>query len=246
MKKCSNPNCASSFLFGDNKTNCPFCHGPLERCNGASHEQHRITPPNMALRNTERELSPPLAARRMGRTEYTGRITEIEHQTIFHSRFHKLMNTVVRGEPFQLAHQSAEYTIRIEPITDGVPSEVTDICLYGNYLGRLQVGDEVKVKVKDCGHRRVAKSIVNLTTGSVVRPGLQVSAGLVRGLLLAAVLMIAVLICMIVQLFSSGTVGSFFGVLLSALIPAAICIFGFWLLFRSLFGRRSRKERRRW
>lgn len=36
MKICSNPNCESSFLFGDNKTTCPFCHAPLIDNNGAA------------------------------------------------------------------------------------------------------------------------------------------------------------------------------------------------------------------
>lgn len=64
---------------------------------------------------------------------------------------HKLFNALVRGEPYQFAHQTLEYTVRVEPITDGVPSEVTDFCLYGNCLGRIQIGDEVRIRAKEQG-----------------------------------------------------------------------------------------------
>ena len=146
MKICSNPNCESSFLFGDNKTTCPFCHAPLIDNNGAAITQQLITPVDVVF-DSEPEEDRPFISCSLGSVECTGRIIEIEHQALFYSKIHKLFNTIIRGEPFQLAHQSVEYTIRVEPIVDGIPTEVTDFCLYGNYLGRLQVGDEVHCEV---------------------------------------------------------------------------------------------------
>ena len=77
-----------------------------------------------------------------------------------------MFNTIVRGEPYQFAHQTVEYTIRVENIANGISTEVTDFCLYGNYMGRLQVGDEVIVKARNLRDRRVIKSIYNQTTSS--------------------------------------------------------------------------------
>lgn len=243
MKRCTNPNCESSFLFGNNRTNCPFCHSPLVSVEEAAPVQQLITPIDAAFEDVVVEATPTFVTRYNGRMKCTGRVVEIEHQALFYGKFHKLFNTIVRGEPFQFAHQSVEYTVRVEPITDGIPSEVTDFCLYGNYLGRLQVGDEVRIKAKDCGHRRVVKSIVNLTTGSAVKPGAQISAALIRGLLLAVLLMFVVFACEMVQFVASGSAAVLLVSLLAAVMPIVMCIIGLWLLFRSVFP--SRRERRR-
>lgn len=244
MKRCTNPNCESSFLFGNNKTNCPFCHSPLVSVEEAASAQQLITPIDAVFEDIGAEATPAFITRYNGRMECTGRVVEIEHQALFYGKFHKLFNTIVRGEPFQFTHQSVEYTIRVEPITDGIPSEVTDFCLYGNYLGRLQVGDEVRIKAKDCGHRRVVKSIANLTTSSAVKPGFQISAALIRGLLLAVLLMFVVFACGTVQFVTSGAASVLLVSLLTAVMPIGICMIVLWLLFRSAFP--SRRERRRW
>ncbi len=243
MKRCSNPNCESSFLFGDNKTTCPFCHAPLIDNNGVAITQQLITPVDM-LFDIESEENHPFISRSLGSIECTGRIIEIEHQALFYSKIHKLFNTIIRGEPFQLAHQSVEYTIRVEPIVDGIPNEVTDFCLFGNYLGRLQVGDEVHIKAKDCGHRRVAKSIVNCSTGSPVKPGLQISASVIRATLLAVFMAFVILAYLLAQFVASGAVTALFISLITAIMPIIICIMGLGFLFRSIFP--SRRRRRRW
>lgn len=243
MKICSNPNCESSFLFGDNKTTCPFCHAPLIDNNGAAITQQLITPVDVVF-DSEPEEDRPFISCSLGSVECTGRIIEIEHQALFYSKIHKLFNTIIRGEPFQLAHQSVEYTIRVEPIVDGIPTEVTDFCLYGNYLGRLQVGDEVHIKAKDCGHRRIARSIVNLSTGSPVKLGLQISAPVIRTALLAVLMAIVILAYLLVQLVASGAVTALFISLIAAIMPIIICIVGLGFLFRSIFP--SRRRRRRW
>ena len=244
MKRCSNPNCESSFLYGDNKTNCPFCHAPLIRSDNISAGQPLISPIDAVFESAPIDQPASFINHYMGGMECTGRIIEIEHQALFYSKLHKLFNTIIRGEPFQLAHQSVEYTIRVKPITDGIPTEITDFCLYGNYLGRLQVGDEVRIKAKDCSHRRVVKSITNLSTNSPVKPGLQISASIIRTALLSLLVVFAMLAYLIVQFFSSGVASALFVSLIVAVMPVVICVAGLWLLLRSIFP--SRKGRRRW
>lgn len=269
MKRCINPNCGSTYLFGSSQTVCPFCHQPLVENGTPSSPSAGTAGPERQARPSQRvrpavptdllaaERMPgqrreePLVQRRTGRVPFgrnriscRGRVTEIEHHELFTDVRHKLMHTLFRGEPYQFSIQSVEYTIRVENLTDGLPTEVTDFCLYGNYLGRLQVGDEVTVKAKDCGDRRVVSSLYNETTGSEVRPGLQVSPWLVRGVVLAVLLTLVWLICQLVWLFQSGAVAAGAAALLMSLMPVLILIIGFYLLFRSVFPRRRRRRRR--
>ena len=181
MKRCYNPNCASDFLFGNDKVTCPFCHQRLVDIGAAHTGQPPILPVDLAEppMPTGRN-NPPFASVRMGRMTCHGRIVEIDRQELFVSKFHKLINSLFRGEPYQLAHQTIEYTIRVENISDAMAEEVTDFCLYGNYLGRLQVGDEVEIRAKNHRNRRVVTSLYNRTTSSRVRPGFQIPAWAVR------------------------------------------------------------------
>ena len=178
--------------------------------------------------------------------ECHGRILEIDHQELFFSKWHKLFNSLIRGEPYQFAHQTVEYVIRVENITSGVATEITDFSLYGSYLGRMQPGDEVLVHAKDKGDRRVVTSIQNITTGSEIRPGLQISAGIIR---LFALSIISALILMCLEIhdfFVSGTAAKLFSDLLNMLIPALITIFFLCFLWRSIFPRRHRWDRDGW
>jgi hypothetical protein len=172
--------------------------------------------------------------------ECHGRITEIDHHELFNDSRHKLINSIFRGEPYQFAHQTVEYTIRVENISDTVPDEVTDFCLYGSYLGRLQVGDEVIIKAKNLGDRRIVKSLYNCTTASKVRPGLQIPAGVIRGTLVMILLMIIALILGIVQAFTSGAACNFFNSLLDGFMPIIIICIGFWILLKSIVPGRRR------
>lgn len=242
MKKCSNPNCESSFLFGDDKTVCPFCHSRLIDSNAPADGQYipatnRINIPQMQNETVE------FVRRHMGSMECHGRITEIDHHELFYSSRHKMFNTIVRGEPYQFAHQTVEYTIRVENITDGIPTEVTDFCLYGNYMGRLQVGDEVIVKARNLRDRRMIKSIYNQTTSSSVRPGLQIPAGLFRGILALIALVLIALICQLVGLFQAGVILAGLTAFIAAIMPSVIIIGGIWFMFRSVFPKR--RDRRR-
>lgn len=243
MKRCTNPNCASDFLFGNNKTTCPFCHSRLVNSGDANRmEAQTIVPPDMVTVRDEPQQAETaeFMRERFGKVICTGRILEIDHHEVFNSRFHKLINSLIRGEPYQFAHQTAEYTIRVENITDGIATEVTDFCLYGNYLGRLQVGDEVVVHAKKHRDRRIVRSIYNRTTDSPVRPGFQLSAGVIRTVFLTIAILIFALLCECVQLITSGTMASGMVGVLSDVMPTILVIIGIWLIFRSILPRRRR------
>ncbi len=243
MKRCINPNCEFAFLFGNDKTTCPFCHSRLvDHAAEPELEARTILPPDrVVFRDTVTEpRGTEFLREHFGTVECHGRILEIDHQELFNSKRHKLFNSLFRGEPYQFAHQTIEYTIRVENITDGFPTEVTDFCLFGSYLGRLQVGDEVVVHAKNLRDRRVVKSIYNQTTSSTVRPGLQIPAGIISGVSLIVALVIIALICKLIWLFKSGTMETGLAAITVALMPIIIVCVGLWLLLRSVFPRRRR------
>lgn len=238
MKKCVNPACLADFAFDDSMTSCPFCHSRLEPCGGT--DAPPLVPPlDYGIPQPEPAEEPRFVQRQLGRMECHGRVSEIDRQEVFFGSTLKLFNTLFRGEPYQLAHQSIEYTIRVEPITDGVPAEVTDFCLYGSYLGRLQVGDEVLIRARDRGDRRVATHIYNQTTGSVVRPGFQISAGFIRGLAAFLALLLVWLVWSAVELIRSGALLALVLGLVSALMPLLICLAGLWIMAGSILPRRK-------
>ena len=76
MKICSNPNCESSFLFGDNKTTCPFCHAPLIDNNGAAITQQLITPVDVVF-DSEPEEDRPFISCSLGSVVLTLFTTEL-------------------------------------------------------------------------------------------------------------------------------------------------------------------------
>ena len=136
MKRCPNPDCRSGVLLRRHQDPLPL----LPQRSGAGYGTCRLSPGEPAA------FAPCQPAAGTGRNQCscstagggitcTGRVLELDHQAVFYSRAHKLFNALVRGEPYQFAHQTLEYTVRVEPITDRVPSEVTDFCLYGNCRG---------------------------------------------------------------------------------------------------------------
>ena len=241
MKRCSNPHSESAFLYGSHKTTCPFCHSPLVE-NTASHmgAGGPVLPPERVVFHEELQNDRAVEFIQvcLGSVKCHGRIVEIDHQELFNSTKHKLFNCVFLGEPYQFPHQAVEYTIRVENITDGFPTETTDFCMFGNYLGRLQTGDEVCIIAKQRNGRRIVKKIYNETTSSAVKPGLQIPASLIRTMAILIALLITALICGTVWLFKSGTLAAGITAVIAASMPIMIICVGLWMLVRSIFPRR--------
>lgn len=203
---------------------------------------HRIVPSDRIYTDNQHNPEGDFINTYFGGMECQGRITEIEHQELFYSKWHKFVNAIFHGEPYQLAHQTIEYTIRVENITSGFPTEVTDFCLYGNYLGRLQVGDEVNIKAKKIRDRQVVSTIYNETTASFVHPGMQIPAWVVRSAFLFILIAIVSLIYEIVWLFQCGAVTAGIIGFLTAFMPILIILYGIWSAIRSVFFPRRRRR----
>lgn len=246
MKKCINPNCDSIFLFPSDKERCPFCNSLLvEDTDNMTNPDEPILPvdriPLISRENDNRE-SDDFTVNKLNNVNCHGRIVELEHQELFNTKWQKLANSIIRGEPYQFSHQTIEYTIRVENISQDFPTEITDFCLFGNYLGRLHVGDEVKIQAKNKSHRRVVKRIYNVTSESVVKPGIQISAAAIRA---AAILSIVAILAMIygaVWLVKSGTLFSIIASLVSAFIPLIIVCVGIYYMVKSILPNRRRRR----
>lgn len=236
MKKCSNPNCDSAFLYGEDKTVCPFCHSALVH-NIENTIVHLQPADRIPVVEPVRDQAVQFIQEHFGTMECHGRVIEIDHQELFNSKRLKLINTIFRGEPYQFAHQTIEYTIRVESLTDNYPAEVRDFCMYGSYLGRMQVGDEVLIKAKNLKHRRMVKSIYNRTTDTVVKPGFQIPAVLVRIPIAILSLLLIAVICSIMWMVESGAAAIVLTALLTALVPIVIMFWIFWEIIKGVFRR---------
>lgn len=242
MKRCSNALCESDFLFGNDKVSCPFCHSVLVDINSDNQTRQAIlTADQLELNMPATAHTTPFYTERFGYMTCRGRIVEIDRQELFVGKFHKLVNSLFRSEPYQLAHQTIEYTIRVENISDGMSDEITDFCLYGNYLGRLQVGDEVDIRAKCRGSRRVLTALYNRTTSSEVRPGFQIPAWGIRIGFACLGLTIYALVAGIISLFTSGAIAAGFWAIVNEFMPLLIIVGGLWLMVRSVFPKRRRR-----
>ena len=110
MKRCSNPNCDSAFLYGEDKEVCPFCHSELVH-NLDNAEIHLQPADRIPGLEPVRNQAAQFIHENLSTMECHGRIVEIDHQELFNSKRLKLINTIFRGEPYQFAHQTIEYTI---------------------------------------------------------------------------------------------------------------------------------------
>jgi len=165
-----------------------------------------------------------------------GLVTEIERHEIFYSRFHKLVNSLFMGEPYQFGHQTEEYTIRVEEMSNSSSREIKDFNLYGKYMGRLYPGDEVELKATGNSSRMIVKSIDNISTGSTIKPGIQLPAALVRVLVIGVIIL---LIALIYYIANSPEVSSEKYVPALAIVTLAGIRVRSWI--RRIFHRRFRR-----
>lgn len=161
-----------------------------------------------------------------------GRITEIAHQELFHSKFHKLINSIFRGEPYQFAHQTAEYLIRVEELSNR-GGQVSDFYLYGNYMGRMYPGDEVEIKAAYSNGRQIVKSIYNKTTNSHIHPGIQLPAWVIRLLVLLFAIVLVVVV-MKINIFLKSDVAKEYAAVGVVILGGVVWC---WYKIKKIFGR---------
>ena len=145
MKKCNNPYCECEQTFSDDTKLCPFCGSELTPVENTAHSRMHTADELLDFPASPPAL-PLVTAGVLGHTVVRGSVLEIDHSSLFYSGFHKWCNAIFCGEPWQFAHQSQAYTLRLEEISpDNIPGRVIDICAFGDFLGRFSIGDELEV-----------------------------------------------------------------------------------------------------
>lgn len=213
MKRCINQNCQTDFLFGDDKKICPFCGSALVENN----EHHTMTSPLFGsdfIDVPEFQNDTEFLQKKGHKLECHGEIIEMDHHEVFNSRFHKIINALFRGEPYQFAHQTMEYVIRVRKISNGYTGYMADFHLFGNYMGKFQVGDEINLTARVSGNRNIVTSIHNESTNQKITGGILIPANMIRLFyivltLIVVGLVISVIGCIENERFSSAIINLF-------------------------------------
>ena len=248
MKRCNA--CNDLAIYDDNIINCPICGTPLV---AYQREQHAVTrqtnPQTPPLTRTQPRVNEP---RGNGRTRqeppqfetrsgmyyvYRGMVAEIRSQSRFHSRLKKIVNSLFRGEPYQLGNTSHETVFRLEEFTEArLNGRRRDLIFYGDVEGRFFVGDDVTVQAKRIGDRYIVCSMYLNDTGAPVRPAPQLPAAAVWLLMFLILALLAAVVYGVSAVIESGIIGDFVRRVLPTLIVVAVIIW--WI--RTRFFRRRR------
>lgn len=104
MKRCSNPNCETLFLFGDDKVICPFCNSKLVKNMITNDVQTQPILPSdrVTMEDDMDNRKETFICDHLRTLECYGRIVEIDRQELFNSKWHKLFNSLLRGDHINL------------------------------------------------------------------------------------------------------------------------------------------------
>lgn len=169
----------------------------------------------------------------------TGRIVEVQQQTVFQTGAGRALGLLFENRPLQFAHQDQRTTLIVEPVAvygNNADAPQRAISIFGDVSG-LSKGHVIQAKVKERNGMLVATQLNNLTTNSTISPSPQVGAGAVKAFTLVAAVVLFVIAATIVCGIADGSL--FKGVLnvLSGLIgglaPFLVCAGVVYMLFAS-------------
>lgn len=243
MKQC--PHCNDRALYEDALEKCPLCNSDLipyvraDRGNrgmgedfgrqGANPDRgpRVISPDEHTSENQSSRDEEPLFEQRTGnRYVFRGTVAEISTHTRYYNRIHKIVNTISRGEPYQLGNTSHESVIRIEEFHNGrLATQRRDLVMYGDVEGLIQIGDDVTAWTIRRNNRYIIQNLYSHETNSDVTPGPQMPAWGILGLVLLIVGIFASLIYGMVAFIQGGgparivdmLVGAILGLIMEAL-----------------------------
>lgn len=183
MKRCSDPQCSQAVWFDDSLTVCPFCAGKLLPVPGTG-SAPAVTPASVPA-GTGAAPKDQFLRRCFSHVTCHGVITEIAGKDLFNDTDKKLIDTLLLGRPFQFAHQTSQYAIRVEPVPGNAaaPVQAHTFYTFGDFMGGIMPGDEVVIRAKHhlFSGQDIAKTIYNVTTRSRVRPlSIQIPGGFVQ------------------------------------------------------------------
>lgn len=222
MKRC--PSCNDFALYDDSIDTCPICGTTLIRYRrrktmAIREDSLKVIEPVSYTPELTREYdggTPEFETREGFNYVYRGTVTEISSHVRYHNRFKKIVNALLRGEPYQFGNTSHETVFRIEGFHDGLVSgRKRDLIFYGDIEGRINYGDDVIAIARKLGDRYVVIRLYSNETESQIKAPPQIPASLFWILDL-------VVIFGIICLISSGVL---FDILIYAILIVSFLIF---------------------
>ena len=244
MKQC--PQCKGLELYDDTIMRCPYCEAelvPYVRKSIPKTESVQTVEPSQRVQTPVREQStPPFEIRVNSQYQFRGIVVSVTPSSRFMSNRLKLLDSLIRGRPFQFGNPVYETIIRIEEITDSHIPDQTRVLTYYGELREVNIGDDISVEsVQRNGRNIVRRITIHDADNMLVTPQNQIPGWIMRIILVSAI----VICCsVVIDLFSFVFTGKF-GILLtgifelllqllsgliSALAPVAILCFIAWLI----------------
>ena len=136
----------------------------------------------------------------------TGRVVEVQTQTVFQSGCGKVAGFLFDRQPWQFGHQVQKTTIFVEPIASfgdlRTPQRALVFC--GDINAAVAKGNVVQAAVANRGGVLYVRKMVNLTTSSQVTPTAQLSPRLVLLLGSGAIAALVAVFALIIDCFATG------------------------------------------
>lgn len=169
MKHCNN--CNTDIDNGFNL--CPYCGQELDRQRSTqSSSTHSWQPdPDAQPGPSATATGSGILFEETGRNSVTinGMVVESSTQQYYQSKFTKIIQSFMHGEPYQLSHTTFVTVFRVqEHVSRGFAEQARDITVYGNIQNVLSAGDDVTVIAKTVGNHYVTRSIYNHSIDSPV------------------------------------------------------------------------------
>jgi len=258
MKIC--PECSGFVLYEDEHTNCPRCNRILDSYQSSANQRienintmkkdKTVSSSNDNKQSIETNIVNTISGFKTEERNFEtisgrnyrieGVISEITAITRYQTRFHKIVNSIFRAEPYQLGHSTHSVRIRVEENTLGLyPENVRDIIAMGDYEGKLFIGSDVTINAIERSERLITRTIYMHDTQKLVYPGFQIPSIFIR---LLATFLIFIIFNFILSILD-GSLFSMLGILfmtmfqivinmISPIIPYIVIFGGAWYYFK--------------
>ena len=156
----------------------------------------------------------------VGRRIVTGRVVEVQTQSVFQSGFVKAAGVLFERRPWQFGHQIQKTTIFVEPLASfgGACTPQRALVFNGDINAAVAKGNVIQAAVAKRGGMLYVRRLVNLTTSSQVTPTVQLSPGLALLLGGGAIAALIAVFALIIDCFATGRFAAGFAALANGLL----------------------------
>lgn len=154
----------------------------------------------------------------------TGRVVEVQNQSVFQTPAGKAVGFLFGGQPYQFSRQALKSTIFVEPVdafedSNGVGRQRA-LVFHGDINGAIAKGNLVQATVMQRGGALYVKQLNNLTTSSRISATPQVGGPLAALLIASAICLTLALVFILARAVADGSLGAAItGAILAALAP---------------------------